>query len=64
MKWGKRCELEKGQKEKEEETQKASMHMKRNPESLVTTKMQINKRCHVTWEYETSKIRKLHSTKC
>lgn len=37
--------------------------MKRNPKSLVTTKIQINKQCHITGEYETSKIRKLHSTK-
>ena len=34
--------------EKEEETQKASMHVKRYPESLVMPKVQINKQCPIT----------------
>lgn len=34
--------------EKEEETRRASMHVKRNPESLVMTKVQMNKQCPIT----------------
>lgn len=41
-------EIGKRKDEKEEETQKASMHVKRNPESLVMTKVQINKQCPIT----------------
>lgn len=38
-----KTEIGKRKDEKEEENSKASMHVKRNPESLVMTKVQINK---------------------